>query len=305
MARGRRSDGRHQPGLAGELRWLPSRPASPLGPPAAAPGRLAGHCWLAGFSPELEWTLWVHPPLAAAGCSCFSLHNAPPRLHPSKAPEVLAGERAGAPADCYSFGLVLWELLVWQLPWRQHGCTPYQVSRQGRPRGTARRACTHPAMCAERASTRRVCGPPKHRSGAWFWTVAGPSCLPPPQPCRGRTSLALPPLKPTHSSSGGRGGAGQGRVSWHRQHPKHPKCHQLLRASRLPCCCLQALLESGAAGQAQTRRRGCLPGSLDAPFISSSGQQQQTAAAAVWRQAGMDACNTCRAAFRIVVFALL
>ena len=35
------------------------------------------------------------------------------------APEVLDGEHYTAAADVFSFGIVLWELLTWQLPWAE------------------------------------------------------------------------------------------------------------------------------------------------------------------------------------------
>ena len=41
------------------------------------------------------------------------------------APEVLTGQPATAASDVYSFGLVLWELLAWRLPWDAR--SPYQV----------------------------------------------------------------------------------------------------------------------------------------------------------------------------------
>ena len=43
------------------------------------------------------------------------------------APEVLLGGRATAASDVYSFGLVLYELLTWQLPWA--GLPYLQVGR--------------------------------------------------------------------------------------------------------------------------------------------------------------------------------
>ena len=41
------------------------------------------------------------------------------------APEVLAGKRYNCAADVYSFGIILWELLTWQIPWEDLG--PWQV----------------------------------------------------------------------------------------------------------------------------------------------------------------------------------
>ena len=41
------------------------------------------------------------------------------------APEVLAGKRYDCAADMYSFGIILWELLTWQIPWEDLG--PWQV----------------------------------------------------------------------------------------------------------------------------------------------------------------------------------
>ena len=41
------------------------------------------------------------------------------------APEVLAGQAFTAAADVYSFGIILWELLTWQIPWEE--CGPWQV----------------------------------------------------------------------------------------------------------------------------------------------------------------------------------
>ena len=35
-----------------------------------------------------------------------------------QAPELLRGGHASAAADTYAFGLVLWELLTWRLPWQ-------------------------------------------------------------------------------------------------------------------------------------------------------------------------------------------
>ena len=41
------------------------------------------------------------------------------------APEVLQGQRAGAESDVYAFGLVLFELLAWRLPWVR--VSPFKV----------------------------------------------------------------------------------------------------------------------------------------------------------------------------------
>ncbi|KAL4458293.1 hypothetical protein ABPG75_013158 [Micractinium tetrahymenae] len=43
------------------------------------------------------------------------------------APEVLHGQRATAASDVYAFGLVMFEVLTWQLPWRN--MHPYQIRR--------------------------------------------------------------------------------------------------------------------------------------------------------------------------------
>lgn len=41
------------------------------------------------------------------------------------APEVVIDQAYSTAADVYSFGLILWELLTWQLPWADLG--PFQV----------------------------------------------------------------------------------------------------------------------------------------------------------------------------------
>ena len=38
---------------------------------------------------------------------------------------MLAGKRYDCAADVYSFGIILWELLTWQIPWEDLG--PWQV----------------------------------------------------------------------------------------------------------------------------------------------------------------------------------
>ncbi len=41
------------------------------------------------------------------------------------APEVLAGSQYGKAADVYAFGVIMWEILTWQVPWDDLG--PWQV----------------------------------------------------------------------------------------------------------------------------------------------------------------------------------
>lgn len=45
--------------------------------------------------------------------------------HVLQAPEILDGGRATAASDVFSFGLVLYEMLVWRLPWE--GKTAFEV----------------------------------------------------------------------------------------------------------------------------------------------------------------------------------
>jgi len=42
------------------------------------------------------------------------------------APEVVRGGQAGMAADVYSFGIVLWELMTWDLPWG-HDTNPFSI----------------------------------------------------------------------------------------------------------------------------------------------------------------------------------
>lgn len=44
------------------------------------------------------------------------------------APEVIKGEAPTLAGDVFSFGVVLWELLTWQLPWGG-ALNPFQVGR--------------------------------------------------------------------------------------------------------------------------------------------------------------------------------
>lgn len=41
------------------------------------------------------------------------------------APEVLAGSHYDRAADVYAFGVILWEILTWEVPWDDLG--PWQV----------------------------------------------------------------------------------------------------------------------------------------------------------------------------------
>ena len=42
------------------------------------------------------------------------------------APEVVRSHDYSSASDVFSFGIVMWELLTWQLPWENLG--PFQVS---------------------------------------------------------------------------------------------------------------------------------------------------------------------------------
>ena len=41
------------------------------------------------------------------------------------APEVVAGKSYDRAADVYSFGIILWELATWRIPWEELG--PWQA----------------------------------------------------------------------------------------------------------------------------------------------------------------------------------
>lgn len=46
------------------------------------------------------------------------------------APEVLQGGEGSRAADVYSFGIVLWEMLTWELPYKEVGIHPWMVRWQ-------------------------------------------------------------------------------------------------------------------------------------------------------------------------------
>ena len=41
------------------------------------------------------------------------------------APEILSGRGYTFSSDVFSFGVIMWEFLTWQIPW--HDCGPWQV----------------------------------------------------------------------------------------------------------------------------------------------------------------------------------
>ncbi len=72
-----------------------------------------------------------HPPhQISLACTCIT-HPIPDPLSPSPnthrwlAPEVLRGGPFHTAADVYGFGLVLWELMTWEVPWQ--GANPLQI----------------------------------------------------------------------------------------------------------------------------------------------------------------------------------
>ena len=66
------------------------------------------------LSAHVPWCLWSIKLHSQAGDCCRWL-----------APEVVKDQAYSTAADVYSFGLILWELLTWQLPWAELG--PFQV----------------------------------------------------------------------------------------------------------------------------------------------------------------------------------
>lgn len=60
------------------------------------------------------------------------------------APEVLQGGSATAASDVFSFGILLWELLSWRVPWS--GMNPFQASHAGRH--ACWQACVRRHVCA-------------------------------------------------------------------------------------------------------------------------------------------------------------
>lgn len=64
---------------------------------------------------------------------------------------MLDGGRALPESDVYSFGLVLFELLTWQLPWG--GASPFKVRRRRHVNAAQLGARLRPAPMPVRAST--------------------------------------------------------------------------------------------------------------------------------------------------------
>lgn len=57
------------------------------------------------------WPCWTNIPAPTNDCSTLAPFPLP------QAPEVLSGARPTAASDAFSYGVVLWELLTWRLPW--------------------------------------------------------------------------------------------------------------------------------------------------------------------------------------------
>lgn len=55
----------------------------------------------------------------------FSTSRARSVCSAMQAPEVMQGGKPSAASDVYSFGMVLYELLTWTLPWR---ASPFKAS---------------------------------------------------------------------------------------------------------------------------------------------------------------------------------
>jgi serine/threonine protein kinase len=59
------------------------------------------------------------------------------------APEIMDDEEATAASDVFSFGVVMWELLTWQLPWGRSD--DYRVGWPCSPTVPGRAACSRPS----------------------------------------------------------------------------------------------------------------------------------------------------------------
>jgi serine/threonine protein kinase len=108
---------------------------------------------------------------------CTALPSPPPQ-----APEVLTGHAATAAADIYAFGLVLWELLAWRLPWGTR--SPFQVG-EALQLGTCvgDEACLWHTVGACLLAATTACGTdtppipePPCRCAALCWTAGAPRC---------------------------------------------------------------------------------------------------------------------------------
>lgn len=83
----------------------------PFPRPPQSPNLLVDASWRTKVCDFNLSKLWTD---ASAGASASSLAGMNPRW---LAPEILAGGRATASSDVFSFGIILWELLSWDIPW--------------------------------------------------------------------------------------------------------------------------------------------------------------------------------------------
>lgn len=85
-------------------------------------GNACMRMWAAALAADLRCS---QPTVLAAQLSASHPSPAPPTVLP-QAPEVLEGGRATAASDVFSFGVVMYEALLWRLPWA--GTPPLQAS---------------------------------------------------------------------------------------------------------------------------------------------------------------------------------